>query len=147
MTTLSHRATPAQHYILRAVAGAVRNVAHVHPGWITDPRAAGSIAKRATGTLTSQWGAVLAADRPSKKATRTTAFSCRQRPVQYSLPDADALWKQASRASAFVQEGRSPNALRQAVRAIGVLAGEARRRGDKNYLSGLEDALRILAKA
>jgi hypothetical protein len=46
---------------MRMVAGAVRNVIHCHPGWIVDTRAVGSIAKRATGTLTANGGKALAA--------------------------------------------------------------------------------------
>ena len=65
MPTLSKRATPLQQRIMRAVSGAVKNVADAHPDWNLDPRAAESIAKRAAGTLVSQWDAVLAAS-PSK---------------------------------------------------------------------------------
>ena len=61
MATLYKRATAPQVRILRAVAGAVRNVAHAHPDWNIHPLAAKSIAKRATGTLTAQWPDVLAA--------------------------------------------------------------------------------------
>lgn len=42
------------------IEGACRNAAHAHPGQILDDRLARSIAKRAAGTLTSAWGAVLA---------------------------------------------------------------------------------------
>lgn len=61
MTTLSKRATPRQAMVLRMIEGACRNAAHAHPGQILDDRLARSIAKRAAGTLTSAWGAVLAA--------------------------------------------------------------------------------------
>jgi hypothetical protein len=61
MSTLYSRATPRQARILKIVEGSVRNVAHSHPGWITDERAPKSIAKRAAGTLTSQWRTVLGA--------------------------------------------------------------------------------------
>jgi hypothetical protein len=61
MSTLYKRATPAQHRILRAVEGAVKNVAHAHPEHKLTPGIAKSIAKRAAGTLTAQWPEVLAA--------------------------------------------------------------------------------------
>jgi hypothetical protein len=44
----------------RIVAGAIKNVMDVHPGWIADKRAVNSIAKRAAGTLTAYRGTVLA---------------------------------------------------------------------------------------
>jgi len=62
MATLAKRATPSQAMVMRMVAGAVRTTAKVHPNWtLADPRTARSIAKRAAGTLTSQWREVLAA--------------------------------------------------------------------------------------
>lgn len=60
MTTLHKRATPSQHRMLRAIAGAVDNAAHAHQLPIPD-HFAHSVAKRATGTLTAQWPEVLAA--------------------------------------------------------------------------------------
>ena len=61
MTTLSKRATPSQRRILRAVEGAVKNVADAHPEHRLTPNIGRSIAKRAAGTLTAQWPDVLAA--------------------------------------------------------------------------------------
>jgi hypothetical protein len=61
MVTLAKRATPSQRRIFRAVVGAVKNVSDCHPESNITPRLARSIAKRATGTLTSQWSDVLAA--------------------------------------------------------------------------------------
>ncbi|MDE2096345.1 MAG: hypothetical protein KGL39_03800 [Patescibacteria group bacterium] len=60
MASLYARANARQRKILRAVEGAVRNVRDAHPDWIKDRRAARSIAKRAAGTITSQWRDVLA---------------------------------------------------------------------------------------
>jgi hypothetical protein len=63
MASLYTRATPRQAIVLRMIEGAVHNAAHAHPGRPIDDRMARSIAKRAAGTLTSQWGHVLAAPR------------------------------------------------------------------------------------
>ena len=66
MTTFAARASPSQARILRIVEGAVLNTADAHriP---RDKRLARSIAKRAAGTLTSQWTSASAADaRPSE---------------------------------------------------------------------------------
>ena len=61
MTTLANRATPRQAMVMRMIEGAVRNAAHAHPDYRLDDRIARGIAKRATGTITSQWRDVLAA--------------------------------------------------------------------------------------
>lgn len=50
MTSLYKRATPSQHRILRAVEGAVKNVADAH-GLEFSPRHARSIAKRTASTI------------------------------------------------------------------------------------------------
>lgn len=144
MTTLSRRATPAQARILRAVAGAVRNVQHAHPDWIADPRAAGSIAKRATGTLTSQGGALAALITPSERAERLPLGPLRQQSAQMGTPAADVLAVEASKARGHTLDGRAPDALRTAHGALGSLAHEARKRGDMAYLAGLEDAMRVI---
>lgn len=61
MTSLYNRATPSQTRILRAVEGAVKNTTDAHPELQISPRHRRSIAKRAAGTLSAQWPAVLAA--------------------------------------------------------------------------------------
>lgn len=76
MTSLYNRATPRQAVLLRMIEGAARNAAHAHPGRVLDDRLARSIAKRAAGTLSAQWPAVLAAPRArseggGKQATTT----------------------------------------------------------------------------
>ncbi len=60
MVPLRNRATPAQNMILRMIEGACQNAADAHPTLKFDRRLIRSIGKRAAGTLTSQWGAVLA---------------------------------------------------------------------------------------
>jgi hypothetical protein len=60
MTTLSNRLTPRQAMVMRMIEGSIRDAVNAHPDWNFDPRFVKSIAKRATGTLTSQWGDVLA---------------------------------------------------------------------------------------
>lgn len=72
MVTLSKRATPQQRRILRAVEGGIKNALHAHPELQYDPRLTASIAKRITGTLSSRWSEVLAAQAPSKKSVRNT---------------------------------------------------------------------------
>lgn len=55
MVTLYKRATPSQQAILRAVEGAIKNVADCHPEYNLGPKFARSVAKRAAGTLYAQW--------------------------------------------------------------------------------------------
>ena len=63
MATLYKRANPLQKQLLRMVEGAVKNVLDAHKD-IYPPmgpdKFARSIAKRAVGTMTSQWGTLLA---------------------------------------------------------------------------------------
>ena len=47
--------------VFRVVEGAVRNTMHAHPKWKCDDRFPTSVAKRATGILTSKLGLELAA--------------------------------------------------------------------------------------
>lgn len=74
MSSLYVSATFPQQRILRIIAGAVKNVADAH-GEEFNPRRARSIAKRATGTLSSQWPEVLAASAPSGRSIRTASES------------------------------------------------------------------------
>lgn len=66
MASLYKRATPRQAQVLRMIEGACRNARDAHPGRPLDDMMIRSIAKRAAGTLTSQWGAVLAASERSE---------------------------------------------------------------------------------
>lgn len=60
MSTLSKRATPLQHQMLRIIEGAVINAHHAHPqSDITIETFARSVAKRAVGTLSAQLAGVL----------------------------------------------------------------------------------------
>lgn len=60
MATLYKRANPLQKRLLRIVEGAVKNTFDAHPEVEDKSRFARSVAKRAVGTLTAQFGEVLA---------------------------------------------------------------------------------------
>ncbi len=63
MATLYKRANARQKRLLRIVEGAVRNALHAHPdGYTKHDHFARSVAKRAVGTISSQWGDLLALD-------------------------------------------------------------------------------------
>ena len=76
MVTLSKRATPSQQRILRIIEGAVLNAADAHQ-IKRDERMARSIAKRAAGTLSSQWPDVLAANMRPSVSGSSGDFQCR----------------------------------------------------------------------
>ena len=61
MATLYKRANARQKRLLRIIEGAVHNTLHAHPdGLLDNERFARSVAKRAVGTISSQWGDLLA---------------------------------------------------------------------------------------
>lgn len=139
MTSLVRRATPRQVVVLRMVAGAVRNVAHTHPDWeIDDPRLPMSIAKRATGTLSAGWPAVLAASRvaPSDKAVGESPSSL---PPPHPGSTPGSLGR---RAASEYHRRRAP--LRTLHAAVGRLAGLAKRAGQTERNEALVEALRLI---
>lgn len=111
--------------IYRAVAGAVRNVAHAHPTWdIQNRDIARSIAKRATGTLAAQWPEVLAA-KPSEGRADTGPGLVRRRRGRLA----------AGRPLAFSS---------RAFREISALVRPAKDAGNTERVQALIDVLRIL---
>lgn len=138
MTTLYKRATPLQARILRAVAGAVKNVGDAHPEYGFNEYMARSIAKRACGTLTAQWPDVLAATTvkgfsPSEKSGLLTYARGRSSSAQVCKPK--------PRGPSHVLR-RSP--LRLLLRDLGIMASNARRAGDSARLEALADVLRLI---
>lgn len=70
---------PSQRQIMRAVAGAVYNTLHAHPTWKVPPALPGSVAKRAAGTICSQWADGLAGvTGPSASGGSGLRPSCRE---------------------------------------------------------------------
>ena len=62
MSTLWKRASGPQFRMLRIVSGAVLDAANAHPHKVPDKSFARSVAKRAVGTISSQWAELLAAE-------------------------------------------------------------------------------------
>lgn len=136
MATLYKRATPSQARILRAVEGAVKNVADCHPEFGYSPRLGRSIAKRAAGTLSSQWLGVLAATlKPSESAVQDRRSS--------ALPLTSHLCKESGRGAPKARPKGSP--LIKAWKRIGIMAGNARRAGQHERHAALVDCLRLIA--
>jgi hypothetical protein len=110
--------------IYRAVAGAVRNVSHAHPRWPMHPSMAGSIAKRATGTLLALMPSVLAAGPVTQPSNHA------------------GVWGQALAPAA---RRRLASRRRLVLTQLGRMAGEARHAGQTERLAVLVEVLRILA--
>lgn len=132
MATLINRATPRQVRVYRIVRGAVRNAAAAHPKWPFDDRLAGSIAKRAAGTLTAAWPDVLAvpAGVPSEQ------------PIP---PDVGGGAEATSRGRR--EQGRHRPAtrlLRRLRHDVSVLAGGARHTGHAERLAAYVEVLRAI---
>lgn len=131
MVSLYKRATPRQTVVLRMVEGAVRNAAHAHPECPINDRMARSIAKRAAGTLTSQWGSVLAAPRVRSDGGSGHEIT------------APAMSARSELRGASKQSWRTP--LHCLAMAIGSACGKARRDGSPDREEAFRDVLRLIA--
>lgn len=114
---------------MKAVRGAVKNTADAHPEWRIDRRFAGSVAKRAAGTLTAEWPEVLAA-RLARRQERVAAGAVRRRPRRVG-----------------VLPRPSSHPLKSLWRELSRKAGAAKRAGRAEVAAGLVEALRLVARA
>lgn len=114
--------------IYRAVRGAVRNAASAHPHWDIRPSMAGSIAKRATGTILALYRRPegLAAPAPSERVAHLR-LGRRER-------------------VASVAPGRRHSLLNEIHRTFGAMAGEARRAGNFERERAFVEVLRWAAE-
>lgn len=136
MTTLYNRATASQRRILRAVEGAVKNVAHHHPEYQLTPRLARSIAKRAAGTLTAQWPDVLAAR--SALPDRAGVSS-----IGRTQPSSSYLSTAMKRGPSQPRARRSP--LRLLWKELSAKVGEAKKRGQPERAQAFIEILQRIA--
>jgi hypothetical protein len=136
MSSLWLRASPWELRALRIVAGAVLNARDMHPGHPVDRKFARGVAKRAIGTLSSQWGDVLAASnrRPSV-AERETRQDALRREAQCYQP--------RERGQAMLATRLPP--VRLAIKAIAAEIGAARKSGQSTEkIEGMIECLRII---
>jgi hypothetical protein len=136
MVTLSKRATPSQQRILRAVAGAVKNVADHHPEYCLTPKMGRSIAKRAAGTLSSQWDGVLAAALLSSDRAGAS-------PVAAASPAASNGLTMPSKGRVSARSRRAP--LRLLWKELAVKVGKAKREGNLERAQAFIEVLRRIA--
>jgi hypothetical protein len=149
MSSLYKRATPRQAIVLRMIEGAVRNAVHAHPGrTIDDERMARSIAKRATGTLTAQWAAVLAAPRVWSDGSSgyflDRSAAAGRSMVRRGRGNAVVGPSGHDRGGAPQRSWRAP--VRALHRAIGHETGRAKRSGNTEREAALIDVLRLMAR-
>lgn len=113
--------------IYRAVRGAVHNAASAHPHWNVRPHMAGSIAKRATGTILALYRRPegLAAPAPSERVAHLR-LGRRERVASVALVPRHSL----------------PNEIH---RVFGAMAGEARRSGNIERERAFVEVLRWVA--
>ena len=133
--------SPAQVRIFRAVVGAVKNAADGHPKkWKFDKTFARSIAKRATGTLVSQWPE-LGAPPPSDRAESLRPDS--QPRTAATLPRGRcARGVSVGAKSSKRRPRRSP--LKFLHNRIGNMAGAAKHAGQTERFEALRDVLRLI---
>lgn len=136
MSSLWLRASPRELRALRIVAGAVLNARDAHPHIVVDRKFARSVAKRAIGTMSSQWGDLLAASnrRPSL-AERCQSSNALRREA--------GLRKPCERGQALAGTGLPP--VRLAVKAISKEIGVLRGSGQSpERMEGMIECLRII---
>ena len=152
MSTLAKRANGPQMRMLRIVTGAVLNTAHAHPNKLPDERFARGVAKRAVGTISSQWADLLATGDvpPSGKAPIT----CRNRRSRRKATNGDGggsdsvagrpISKFCANLGKMVKPFRmagDTEAANAVIAAISALAPLARREQGKSQIKAAEDGL------
>jgi len=131
---------PSQRRIFKAIVGAHKNACDGHRDkWTYDETYARSVAKRATGTLTSQWS-VLAAPSPSDQAAGGAP------PLRPHVAASPWGVRRAGgrRCQTAWREPRRRSPLKFLQNRIGCLAGEARRAGNTERELALVEVLRLI---
>jgi hypothetical protein len=147
VSSLYKRATPRQTMVLRMIEGAVRNAAHAHPGRsIDDARIARSIAKRAAGTLTAAWPAMLAAPRVWSEGNTTSGPRGVATAARHVRSGGGSVVSAVThdRKGASEPGWRAP--VRALQRAIGAEAGNAKCAGNSEREAALVGVLRLMAR-
>lgn len=150
MASLYKRATPPQARMLRIVEGAIRDAQQIHPDIVATERHRRSIAKRAVGTLSSQWADVLAETRDANRGRlkRTSGQVNHRRPGSEGHPaiptegTATSDYRRTRRGRLRLQR-RSP--LSKIAKALGDEIGRAQRAGRDEDARALITAVRIIA--
>lgn len=135
MSSLWRRANGPQYRMLRIVSGAVLSAAHHHPGHPINKKFARGVAKRAVGTISSQWGELLAATTTPSGAERSDGNSFRSG-AQLVKPRGGRILATSG-----------PRLRRAIIREISGLIGPARRAGQTERADALIEVMRIIDRA
>jgi hypothetical protein len=133
---------PRQNQLFRAIYGAVKNTADAHPGWQVDVnKIARSVAKRAAGTISAQWGPGLLAahSMPSDSAEPPTLVLGGAQPRTAALRTPCGTGRGASGPI------RGRPSLLMVWKRLAYMAGQAKRAGNQERLAAVQDALRLVA--
>jgi hypothetical protein len=125
------------------IEGACRNARDAHPGRLLDDRMARGIAKRATGTIASQWSDLLAAPDLARSRDGLGKFvnPSISKGAQGASANARAVTRTRLRGASQVT-WRAP--LRQLHRAIGAAMRPALKDGNTERAEALRDVLRLI---
>ena len=139
MSTLYVRCSLRQAKLLRMVEGAVKNTADAHKGWFTySPRLGRSIAKRAVGTLTAAWPEVLALPQQAASESAKGGSTGSSGAASATELCKSARWGRGHRF-------RDRASLRRVHKELSARAGDLRRSGQTERLTGIIEALRLIA--
>lgn len=146
MTSLYKRASPPQARVLRIIEGAIKNVAH-KSGKEFDPRYARSVAKRACGTLMSQWAETLAAtSAPSGWRVAATSDSGSLATVEHPAirlaSEQVAIPRKARKASVCSR----PSSLRRLHKKIAIQMRDVKNTGNEERTKAFIDVLRMISE-
>lgn len=151
MATLYKRATPPQARMLRIIEGAIRDAQGVHSDLVISERHRRSIAKRATGTLSSQWGDVLAEARSANRGRpeRASGQVSDRRPGSVkghpAIPTEGTATPDQRRARRGRHSGKRRSPLSILAGELGNHIGRLQRAGQDEDAKALITAVRIIA--
>lgn len=134
--------------VLRMIEGACLNAGHAHPEHKMSRPFARSIAKRAAGTLTSQWRDVLAASQMQSDADGGEG------PLRRPHAGSGLVLNRPRRHRRVGNDGMEaagtieavPAVLRRIHREISPWVNAARGSGDEDYASALIDVLKVIGR-
>lgn len=132
--------------MLRIIEGSVRDAVQAHGGVVIPEYMPRSIAKRAVGTLSSQWGDVLAAgaNSPSERGA-PQGDNGASRP-RLSGPAGGRLTSVGGRPRRVVSQSRRHHSLAKLIRDISMQLRDLKQAGEHERVAAFIDVLRMIDK-
>lgn len=131
--------------MLRIIEGSVRDAVQAHGGVVIPEYMPRSIAKRAVGTLSSQWGDVLAASQAPSESDAPQLCEGALR-ARLSCLAGGSLTRGAGRSRRVVSQQSRRHPLAKLVRAISVQLRNLKRAGEHERAAAFIDVLRMIDK-